>query len=130
VLIFTAVGLATAYAEAREERHPRRLENNIFKRHLIIVDVLGYVPLGQGAAENLFNFISRCYERTSLIGTTNLPFSEWPQVLGDKRMAEALLNRLTHQVHVLRMDGESYLLKAGRRTSRNPAGENATAEEE
>ena len=62
--LFTAVGLPTAYAEAREERHLQRLENNIFKRHLIIVDELGYVPLGQGAAENPFNFISRCYERT------------------------------------------------------------------
>ena len=61
------------YAEAREERHLQRLENHIFKRHLIIVDELGYVPLGQGAAENPFNFISRCYERTSLIVTTNRP---------------------------------------------------------
>ena len=60
VWLFTAVGLPTAYAEAREERHLQRLENNIFKRHLIIVDELGYVPLGQGAAENPFNFISRC----------------------------------------------------------------------
>jgi len=130
VRFFTAVGLATAYAEAREERHLQRLENNIFKRHLIIVDELGYVPLGQGAAENLFNFISRCYERTSLIVTTNLPFSKWPQVLGDERMAGALLDRLTHRVHVLEMDGERYRLKAGRRAARNTARENGTPAEE
>jgi DNA replication protein DnaC len=130
VRFFTAVGLATAYAEAREERHLQRLENHIFKRHLIIVDELGYVPLGQGAAENLFNFISRCYERTSLIVTTNLPFSEWPQVLGDERMAGALLDRLTHRVHVLEMNGESYRLKAGRRAARITAEENDSPEEE
>ncbi len=114
VKFFTAVGLATAYAEAREERHLQRLENYILKRHLIIVDELGYVPLGQGAAENLFNYISRCYESTSLIVTTNLPFSEWPQVFGDERMAGALLDRLTHRVHVIEMEGESYRKKASK----------------
>ncbi|MCP4666520.1 MAG: ATP-binding protein [Deltaproteobacteria bacterium] len=112
IKFFTAWGLATAYAEAREERHLQRLENYISKRHLIIIDELGYVPLGQGAAENLFNFFSRCYERTSIIVTTNLPFSEWPQIFGDERLAGALLDRLTHRVHIVEMNGESYRLKA------------------
>jgi len=112
VKFFTASGLATAYAEAREERHVQRLENYISKRNLIIVDELGYVPLGQNAAENLFGFFSRCYESASLIVTTNLPFSEWPQVFGDERMAGALLDRLTHRVHVIEIQGESYRLKA------------------
>jgi len=112
VKFFTAAGLATAYAEAREERHVQRLENNIDKRHVVIVDELGYVPLGQGAAENLFHFFSLCYERTSLIITTNLPFSEWPQIFGDERMAGALLDRLTHRVHIVEIKGDSFRLKA------------------
>ena len=112
VKFFTAAGLTTAYAEAREERHVQRLETTIDKRHLVIVDELGYVPLGQGAAENLFHFFSLCYERTSLIVTTNLPFSEWPQIFGDERLAGALLDRLTHRVHIVEMQGDSFRLKA------------------
>lgn len=92
----------------------QRLENHIGKADLLIVDELGYVPLGQNAAENLFGFFSQCYERTSVIVTTNLPFSEWPQIFGDERLTGALLDRLTHRVHVIEMPGDSYRLKAGR----------------
>ena len=112
---YTATGLATTYAEAREERHLQKLERAIDKRDLIIVDELGYVPLGQGAAENLFGFFSQCYERTSLIVTTNLPFSQWPQIFGDERLTGALLDRLTHRVHIVEMQGESYRLKKSKK---------------
>ena len=112
VKFFTAAGLSTAYAEAREERHVQKLESMIDKRHVVIVDELGYVPLGQGAAENLFHFFSLCYERTSLIITTNLPFSEWPQIFSDERLAGALLDRLTHRVHIIEIKGDSFRLKA------------------
>lgn len=112
VKYFTAIGLATAYAEAREERQVQKLEAFIDRRHLIVLDELGYVPLGHGGAEHLFGFISRCYERTSVLVTTNLPFSEWPQVFGDERLTGALLDRLTHRVHILEVKGESYRLKA------------------
>jgi DNA replication protein DnaC len=76
---------------------------------------LGYVPLGQGAAENLFGFFSQCYERTSLIVTTNLPFSQWPQISGDERLTGALLDRLIHRVHIVEMQGESYRLKKSKK---------------
>lgn len=110
VKFHTATGLATAYAEAREERTVLKLERAIERRDLIILDELGYVPLGQNGAENLFGFFSKCYERTSVIVTTNLPFSQWPQIFGDERLTGALLDRLTHRVHVVEMKGESYRL--------------------
>jgi DNA replication protein DnaC len=111
VKFHTATGLATEYAEAREERTVLKLERAIERRDLIIIDELGYVPLGQNGAENLFGFFSKCYERTSIILTTNLPFSQWPQIFGDERLTGALLDRLTHRVHVIEMKGDSYRLK-------------------
>ena len=77
----------------------------------MIVDELGYVPLGQNGAENLFGFFSKCYERVSVILTTNLPFSQWPQIFW---LTGALLDRLTHRVHVVEMKGESYRLTGGK----------------
>jgi len=125
----TATGLATEYAEAREERNVLKLERTIEKRDLIILDELGYVPLGHNGAENLFGFFSKCYERTSVIVTTNLPFSQWPQVFGDERLTGALLDRLTHRVHVVEMRGESYRLYGGKK-EKAPADPSADEEQD
>ena len=74
---------------------------------------LGYIPLDRTGAEHLFGFFSQCYEQTSLVVTTNLPFADWPQVFADdERLAGALLDRLTHHVHILEIIGDSYRLKA------------------
>ena len=112
VRFFTASGLVNAYVEAREERHITRLENHIRRHDLIIIDELGYIPLDRVGAEHLFGFFSQCYEQTSLIVTTNLPFAEWPQIFADdERLAGALLDRLTHHVYIVDITGDSYRLK-------------------
>lgn len=84
---------------------------------LLIVDELGYVPLSPTDAELPFEVLSQRYERGSTIVTSNLPFEDWTSILGSERLTGALLDRLTHHVHVLTMNGDSYRLKqsGGRR---------------
>ena len=124
VKFFTAAALAQAYHEAREEKQVSRLESHIKRCDLIVIDELGYVPLERMAAEQMFGFFSQCYETTSLIVTTNVPFADWPQIFaGDERLAGALLDRLTHHVQVIEIEGESYRLKASVRRKREKGGE-------
>ena len=112
VRFFTASHLVNTYLEAREQRQVMRLESNIRKEDLIIVDELGYLPMDTRGAEHLFGFFSQCYEQVSLIVTTNLPFAEWPGIFaGDARLAGAVIDRLTHRVHIVEITGESYRLK-------------------
>jgi DNA replication protein DnaC len=112
VRFFTASKLVNTYLEAREQRTILRLEASLKRLELIVVDELGYLPLDRRGAEHLFGFFSLCYEQVSLIVTTNLPFAQWPQTLaGDERMTGALLDRLTHRVEILAIEGESYRLR-------------------
>ena len=78
---------------------------------LLIIDELGFVPLSKTGAELLFEIISQRYERGSIIITSNLPFDEWTEVFGAERLTGAILDRLTHHVHILEMNGESYRLR-------------------
>jgi len=113
VKFFTAARLVNTYLEARQERTILKLEKTIRRCDLVIVDELGYLPLDRVGAEHLFGFFSQCYEQTSLIVTTNLPFADWPQVFADdERLAGALLDRLTHHVHILEIVADSYRLKS------------------
>ena len=112
VKFFTASQLVNTYLEAREQRQVMRLEANIRKKDLIIIDELGYLPMDQRGAEHLFGFFSQCYEQVSVVVTTNLPFAEWPSIFaGDARLAGAVIDRLTHRVHIMEIAGESYRLK-------------------
>src|SRR3982751_2203885 len=93
------------------ERRLLRLQQNLAAAKLLIIDELGYVPLSQTGAELLFEVFSQRHERSSTIVTSNLPFEEWTSVFGSERLTGALLDRLTHHVHILEMNGESYRLK-------------------
>ena len=111
VRFMTTSGLVTQLLEAREDRSLRRLLKQMERIELLIRDELGYVPFSKAGAELLFDVISRAYERTSVIITTNLPFENWTEVLGSERLTGAMLDRLTHRVHILEANGESYRLK-------------------
>ena len=116
-LFVTAHALSSQLMEARDEKRLLKLQAHLQNVKLLIVDELGYVPLSQVGAELLFEVFSQRYERGSIIVTSNLPFEEWPTVFRSERLTGALLDRLTHHVHILEMNGESYRLKqsTGRR---------------
>jgi DNA replication protein DnaC len=118
----TAAALVHELLEARDEKRLLRLQRQLAGYKLLIIDELGYVPLSPTGAELLFEVFSQRYERGATIVTSNLPFDEWTSVFGSERLTGALLDRLTHHVHILEMNGDSYRLKQSKkRQSRGPA---------
>jgi DNA replication protein DnaC len=115
VRFMTTTGLVTQLFEQRETRTLQRLHKQLEQLDVLVLDDLGYVPFSKTGAELLFDVVSRAYERTSLIVTTNLPFEQWTEVLGSERLTGALLDRLTHRVHILEANGESYRLTDAKR---------------
>jgi len=111
VRFFTTTGLVTQLLERREERALERFHKQLERLDVLVLDELGYVPFSKAGAELLFEVVSRAYERTSLILTTNLPFENWIEVMGNERLTGALLDRLTHKVHIIEANGESYRLR-------------------
>jgi len=111
----TAAALVHELLEARDERRLLRFQKQLAKQDLLIVDELGYVPLSKTGAELLFEVFSQRYEQSSTLVTSNLPFNEWTEILGSERMTGALLDRLTHHVHILEMNGDSFRLKQSKR---------------
>lgn len=115
----TAAALVNELHEARDEKRLLRLQRQLGGYKLLIVDELGYVPLSPTGAELLFEVFSQRYERGSTIVTSNLPFDEWTAVFASERLTGALLDRLTHHVHILEMNGDSYrLMHSKKRVSR------------
>ena len=110
----TAAALVNALMEARDERRLLRLHKQIAGYKLLIIDELGFVPLSKTGAELLFETISLRYERGSTLITSNLPFDEWTETFGTERLTGALLDRLTHHVSILEMNGDSYRLAQSR----------------
>jgi DNA replication protein DnaC len=115
VRFYSATGMVTTLLERQDERQLERFNRQLERLELIVLDELGYIPFSKAGAELLFEVISRAYERTSLILTTNLPFESWTEILGSQRLTGALLDRLTHRIHILEANGESYRLKESKR---------------
>ncbi len=115
----TAAALVHELMEARDEKRLLRFQKQMASYELLLVDELGFVPLSKTGAELLFEVFSLRYERGSTLVTSNLPFQEWTEVLGSERLTGALLDRLTHHVHILEMNGDSYRLKQSKH-KRNP----------
>ena len=107
VRFITAAARVNDLLEARDDKRLLRVQKQLATQDLLIVDELGYVPLAKTGAERLFEIFSQRDEQASTLVTSNLPFNEWTEIFGSERLTGALLDRLTHHVHILELTGDS-----------------------
>lgn len=114
----SATQLVNSLAEAKTQGRLERKIEQLARFDVVCLDELGYVPFDRQGADLLFNFISRMYERRSLIVTTNLPFARWGEVFYDATAAAAVIDRIVHHSTILKTEGESFRLKDKKRDVR------------